>query len=177
MLILSMKVLIWKKKTYATYRKPNNDRIYIHKHSNHQQNIFRDLPKSISKRISDTSSNEKIFNNHTPIYQQAWNIVIQDSNSHSKEKQKKRSYKIIWFNSPFSRQMLKWISWKYYLEYRVNTSLKQINCIIFNSNTAKISYSCIRNMGSIISAYNQHVLTPNSSSFRCNCRNKSNCPL
>ena len=50
--------------TYTTYRKPNNDPIHIHKHSNHPQNTLRDLPKSISKRISDTSSNEEIFNNH-----------------------------------------------------------------------------------------------------------------
>ena len=33
------------------------------------------------------------------------------------------------------------------------------------------------NMGSIISAHNQRLLTPNNSSFGCNCRNKSNYPL
>ena len=32
-------------------------------------------------------------------------------------------------------------------------------------------------MGSIISADNKSLLTPNNSSFRCNCRNKNNCPL
>ena len=35
----------------------------------------------------------------------------------------------------------------------------------------------MRNMGSIISAHNQRLLTPNNSSFGCNSRNKSNCPL
>ena len=35
----------------------------------------------------------------------------------------------------------------------------------------------MRNMGSMISAHNQHFLTPNNFSFGCNCRNKSNCPL
>ena len=35
----------------------------------------------------------------------------------------------------------------------------------------------MRNMDSIISAYNQRLLTTNNSSFGCNCRNKSNCPL
>ena len=33
------------------------------------------------------------------------------------------------------------------------------------------------NMGSIISAHNQRLLTPNNSSFGCNYRNKSKCPL
>ena len=32
-------------------------------------------------------------------------------------------------------------------------------------------------MGSIISAYNHRLLTPENSSFGWNCRNKSNCPL
>ena len=35
----------------------------------------------------------------------------------------------------------------------------------------------MRNMGSIISAHNWRLLTPNNSSFGCNCRNKSNFPL
>ena len=63
-----------KQETYTPSRKPNNDPIYIHKHSNHPQNIFRDLPKSISKRTSDTSSNEEILNNHISIYQQVLKI-------------------------------------------------------------------------------------------------------
>ena len=33
------------------------------------------------------------------------------------------------------------------------------------------------NMDSVISAHNQRLLTPNNSSFGCNCRNKSNCPV
>ena len=35
----------------------------------------------------------------------------------------------------------------------------------------------MRNMGSIISAHNQRLLTPNNSSVGWNCRNKSNCSL
>lgn len=35
----------------------------------------------------------------------------------------------------------------------------------------------MKNMDSIITAYNQLLLTPNSSFFGSNCRNKSNCLL
>ena len=56
-----------KQETYTRYRKPINDPVYIHKHSNHPQNILGDIPKSISKRVLDTSSNEEIFNNYIPI--------------------------------------------------------------------------------------------------------------
>ena len=58
-----------KQEIYTPNRKTNNDSIYIQKHSNHPQNIVRDLPMSINKRISDTSSNGEIFNSHIPIYQ------------------------------------------------------------------------------------------------------------
>ena len=56
-----------KQETYTPYGKPSNDPIYIHKHSNYLQNILRHLPTPISKRISDTSSNEEIFNYHISI--------------------------------------------------------------------------------------------------------------
>ena len=99
----------------APYRKPDNDLIYIHKHSNHPQNIFRDLPKSISKKVTDTSSNEETFNNHIPIYREALKSSafnnylsyrqsqqISTHNSRIQEKQKKCNRKIIWFNPTFS---------------------------------------------------------------------------
>ena len=71
--------------------------------------------------------------------------------------------------------MLKRILGKYSLNYCINTSLKTNKLYkIFNKNTVKINYSCMRNMGSIISAQNQHLLRPDNSSFGCTCRNKSN---
>ena len=101
-----------KQETYTRYRKSNNDTIYIHKHSNHPQNMLRDLPKSISKRISDASSNEEIFSNHIPIYQHTLknngfnNSLIYRQSQHCyspiQEKQKKRKQKIIWFIPSFS---------------------------------------------------------------------------
>ena len=78
------------------------------------------------------------------------NLIFRQSkhcNSHVQEKQKKRKRKIIWFNPP---------PW---------TNVK--------TNNGKIFF----NMGSIISAHNQRLLTPNNSSFGCNYRNKSKCPL
>ena len=48
---------------------------------------------------------------------------------------------------------------------------------IFNRNTVKISYSCMKNIGSIISAHNRNTLNPIVQSFGCNCRVKNSCPL
>ena len=48
---------------------------------------------------------------------------------------------------------------------------------IFNRNTIKISYSCMRNISSIIASHNISVLRPKAKEYGCNCRNKESCPL
>ena len=47
--------------TFKLYRKPNNDPIYVHKHSNHPPQVLKELPKTIGKRISTISSSTEIF--------------------------------------------------------------------------------------------------------------------
>ena len=46
---------------YKPYQKPNDNPVYISKNSNHPPTVLRQLAKSFSKRISETSSNEQIF--------------------------------------------------------------------------------------------------------------------
>ena len=48
---------------------------------------------------------------------------------------------------------------------------------IFNKNTIRISYSCIRNIRSIIASHNESILCPKAKEYGCNCRNKESCPL
>ena len=57
--------------TYQPYRKPNNEPVYIHQQSNHLSNILKELPKSISKRISVISCDEQVFNNAKETYEKA----------------------------------------------------------------------------------------------------------
>ena len=47
---------------------------------------------------------------------------------------------------------------------------------IFNKNTIKVIYSCMK-MDSIISRLNQNMLYPKQKSFRCNYRKKNSCSL
>ena len=54
-----------------SYRKPNNKPVYINKDSNHPPNVLKQLPKSIAKRISDTSSSKDIFDKSISIDQNA----------------------------------------------------------------------------------------------------------
>ena len=48
---------------------------------------------------------------------------------------------------------------------------------IFDKNTAKISYSCTRNVKSIITGHNKQIVHPKHSQYGCNCRDKNNCHL
>ena len=60
-----------RKDTYLPYRKPDNPPVYINNCSNHPPTVLKQLPKSISKRLSDLPSNEKIFEKTKPAYSDA----------------------------------------------------------------------------------------------------------
>ena len=49
---------------------------------------------------------------------------------------------------------------------------------IFNANTLKLSYCCMKNISNIIKQHNATVLATSTTPKRlCNCRNKDTCPL
>ena len=50
-------------------------------------------------------------------------------------------------------------------------------CKIFNKNTAKVSYSCMKNLDSVISGHNLNMLNLKLKLFGYNCRKKDSCPL
>ena len=47
--------------TYKPYRKPNDEPLYINRHSNHPPPIIRELPISVNKRINSLSCNREVF--------------------------------------------------------------------------------------------------------------------
>ena len=51
---------------------------------------------------------------------------------------------------------------------------------IFNTKTVKVSYCCMRNVSSIISGHNRHILCkdpPEAEIKMCNCRHPGECPM
>ena len=98
--------------TYQAYRKPDNRPVYLNKNSNHPITVLKQLPKSIEKRISDISSNENVFTQSIPIYQDALQksgfteqlkyIASDNNRENNTEEKKRRKRKIIWFNPPYS---------------------------------------------------------------------------
>ena len=98
--------------TYKPYHKPNDENCYIHKESNHPTSITKQLPISIETRLSKLSSNEKVFNESVPIYQEALDksgykdqLTFQKTSTNDiQRRQRKRS--ILWFNPPFSKSVV-----------------------------------------------------------------------
>ena len=149
--------------TYEPYKIDNNTPIYIHTYSNHPPSITKQIPKSISRRLSNNSSNINIFNKHKHLYddalkqsgyKQELKFTLPKVNS------KHRCRNIIWFNPPnnkcissnIGRDFLNLIS-KHFPNNSPPTK-------IFNKNI-KISYSCTNNMAQIIKKRNKksHPLT------------------
>ena len=56
---------------HRPFMKPNNTPLYVHNKSNHPPNIIKNIPESINRRLSNISSNEKIFQKAIPPYQDA----------------------------------------------------------------------------------------------------------
>ena len=171
---------------YKPYRKPNDDPLYIHKHSNHPPSILRQLPASINKRISTLSSDKQVFDDAVQTYQ---NALGHSNFSHkleyiphvTQQPRRNRQRNIIWFNPPFSKNVKTNIA-RSFLKL-VDTHFPIGNKLhkIFNRNTVKVSYSCMNNVKSIITSHNTRIIRKSQpqdiSAENCNCRNKHTCPL
>ena len=173
--------------TYRPYIKPNDAPLYIHKLSNHPPSILKNIPAAVNKRLSSISSNETIFENAAPVYQEAlsksgYNVQLKfnpNSENTSKTNCRKRSRKITWFNPPYSSNVKTNVGAKFLK--LVDKCFPPSNPLSksINRNTVKFSYRCTPNIGSIISAQNAKLLKKNEEGpqKKCNCPKNTVCPL
>ena len=147
---------------FCPYRKPNNIPLYINVKSNHPPSIIKDLPKMITKRLSDLSGNKEEFDKAKPLYEKSLHeSVHKTSMSYAQTEVKNssnRSRNIIWFNPPFIQNVktnigklfLKLVKKYFPKHHRLHK--------IFNSNTVKLSYSCMSYMSNFIKQHNSNIL-------------------
>ena len=176
--------------TYKPYMKPNNNRTYVHKSSNHPLLILNNIPVSINKRLSNISSNQETFNTTKRTYQLALNnsgynhqLEYKAAANRNETYKRRRTRNITWFNPPYSKNVATNIGRTFFnileAEFPKDSKLNKI----FNRNTIKLSYSCMPNIASIINKHNKKLLrqaAPNNNtnnSRKCNCRVKANCPM
>ena len=171
---------------FFPYRKPNDEPLYIHSQSNHPPSILRQLPGMISKRLSDISSSEEVFNKTKTQYDKA----LEKSGHKEKtsylqkteNKQKNRSRNIIWFNPPYSKDVKTNIGNAFKKLIETHFPKHHRYHKLFNKNNLKLSYSCMPNMEQFINNHNKKILNnheknaPNEEKT-CNCRKNNTCPL
>ena len=150
-----------------------------------------DIPKIISKRLTNISCNKNVFDNNVDLYQAALknngldgiitcndqseqpnNVNIEEANQ-----ARKRKRAIIWYKPPYSMNVKTNIGKTFFKLLQKHFPPTHPMYTIFNKNKIKISYSCFPNMGSIISLHNKHILNSNNTEYGCNCNNRDKCPL
>ena len=148
---------------YKPYRKPNDDPLYIHKHSNHPPSILRQLPASINKRISTLSSDKQVFDDAVQTYQNAlghsnFSHKLEYMSHVTQQPRRNRQHYIIWFNPSFSKNVKTNIARSFLklvdTHFPIGSKLHKI----FNRNTVKVSYSCMSNVKSITTSHNTRII-------------------
>ena len=143
------------------------------------------MPKSISKRISNNSANEDIFNAAAPYYNEAlkmcgYNETLSycpEATSNTTRRTRKR--KCIWFNPPYNKNVKTNIGKIFLnlLDRHFNRGHKFHK--IFNRMTVKVSYGCMDNIGKFVRSHNYKITQdpPAAPPKTCNCMNAIACPL
>ena len=175
------------KKEYRPYSKPGNTHLYVHVESNHPPIITKRIPQSIETRLSNISSNEEVFNNAKPEYENALhdaghnvNLSHKPTNTNIQKprtQQKERKRIITWFNAPYSKHVKTNIGRKFLALVDQHFPKEHELHKVCNRNTVKISYSCMDSMATVIKAHNNKITnhsdpTPDT----CNCRRKKRVP-
>ena len=104
-------------------------------------------------------------------------IYTPATENNNPERSKARKRKIIRFNPSYSIDMETNIGKTLLQLVKKHFSRKNSFHKIFNKNTIKISYSCMRNISSMIASRNKSILRPAAEEYGCNRRNKDSCPL
>ena len=168
--------------TYCPYKKPNDKLNYINILSNHPPQVIKQLPTSISNRLSTNSSNEIIFNEAKSEYESA----LQKSGYKEKLKytakqpaKNNRKRNIIWFNPPFNKSVDTNIAQKFLQLIDKHFPRSNILHKVFNRNNLKVSYGTTENMKQIINKHNKKVISKEkkANETNCNCRKKDECKL
>ena len=61
--------------TFKPYRKPNNDKIYVHKDSNYPLQELKELPKTISEQILTILSSKELVESSKVKCKMHWKLV------------------------------------------------------------------------------------------------------
>ena len=97
--------------TFKTFTKEGDKLAYVDSKSNHPPSIIRNLPMGINRMLSDTNSDETLFEASAPPYQAALDAagykhklayMPREEEERMGARRRNRKRKITWFNPPYS---------------------------------------------------------------------------
>ena len=150
---------------FRPYAKSLSTPLYVHSQSNHPPKILENIPEAINRRLCSISSDEDVFNEAAPPYQEA---LRKSGYTHKLEfrpppqepatQKRKRRRNVVWFNPPYNKNVRTNIG-KEFISL-INRSFPAGHKLrkIFNRNTVKLSYSCMPNVKQLIDGHNKAVL-------------------
>ena len=136
---------------YTTYKKPNDNLLYINTSYDHSPQIVKEIANSINKRLCENSANEQVFNTVKPVYENALHKSgYKSSLKYSEEilhcNIMKRTRNIIWLNPPFSHNVKTKVGKSFFRLLDKHFTKSHSLYKIFNRNNVKVSYSCMNNV-------------------------------
>ena len=180
-----------KKESYQPFTKPNHVPIYVHKLSNHPPSVLKNIPQSVNDRLCKLSSSKELFDAASPQYQESlrqsgYSYKLEykemDGNVENQPRRRRnRRRRVTYFNPPFSLNVETNVG-KEFLTIIKSFPKNNVLSPIINTNTIKVSYRTLQNMGGEISRHNKLILDGENQSGpepRCNCqaRLRDQCPL
>ena len=175
--------------SYHPYVKPNTKTKYVSVFSNHPKQVLKQIPEGVCKRLSNNSSSEAQFVQHTAHFGAALkeagyteDLKYKPSIPQDEEKRKRRR-KVIWFNPPWSQNIKTDIIGRFLTLVRKHFKKGSTLYHLFNTKKLKASYSTGPNMKQLIASHNCKVLLKAEgreppTSYGCNCiEGVQACPL
>ena len=166
---------------YRPYMKPNNKLLYVHHRSNHPPHVLKGIPETINRRLNSLSATKEIFDEHKEPYQKAlesagygFKLEYKTQQETNTRARKNRSRNVLWYNPPYSRNVKTNIGKKFLTIIDTCFPKNHPLAKIFNRKTLKISYSCMPNMGKIISKQNRKKLSRSHPKIQPECKCPAN---
>ena len=157
---------------------------YINVNRNHPPNIINNIPGNISKRLSSLSKNEIVFKEAIPPYQKAledsgytYKLHFNPTNPPADNlRNRTRQRNVTWYNPPFCKSLKTNLGKKFFKILDQCFPKESKMSKIFNHNTVKLSFSCMPNIGRIISSHNKALKDTPPQVPPCNCTLEE-CPV
>ena len=179
-------------KVHRPYMKPGTQLEYVHVNSNHPRHVTKHAVAETSKRLSNLSSNEAIFEAAKGPYEEALRraghkekLKYQPTARPAQARRRRRRTKI-WYNPPYCSSMTTKLGQIFFsiLDecFPVGHCLRRV----LNRHTVQLSYRTMPSLSKIIAGHNTKLVANNGDNLpvqrpfnsNCNCRGgMAMCPM